>query len=186
MGYEQICYALYDDPALLTERLQDVERRSTRRPRGCSVAAGCRRTVGLRRPGRQPRGFLKLKHFREYFLPYLAELVEYVEGLGVPGAAALLRALHRLPARPGRRRRSPRIHPLAAHRGDGPALGQGTLRGALLHHRQHRLVAHAALSARRKTSPPRCARPSTSPRRAAATCWPRTTRCTTASRSRTS
>ena len=29
-------------------------------------------------------GFMKTSHFRKFYLPYLAELVEYVDGLGVP------------------------------------------------------------------------------------------------------
>jgi len=34
--------------------------------------------------GDSSRGFLKLDQFRRYYLPYLVELAEYVDGLGVP------------------------------------------------------------------------------------------------------
>jgi uroporphyrinogen decarboxylase len=83
MGYENICFALYDDPKLLTEVFQisnDFFKEAARR----SVAAGC---VGMwvsEDLGDNQRGFFKLEHYRKYVLPPFAELVEYVAGLGVP------------------------------------------------------------------------------------------------------
>ena len=119
MGYEQSAIALYDDPALLTEIFRmsnEYNKEAARR----AVAAGVRGDLVGRRPGRQPRGFMKLTHFRKYYLPYLADLAEYVDEPGRAGAAALLRPLHRLPARPGadEDRGDP---PAAAHGGHGPA-----------------------------------------------------------------
>ncbi|MFZ1934960.1 MAG: uroporphyrinogen decarboxylase family protein [Thermoguttaceae bacterium] len=83
MGYEQICYALYDDPALLTDvfRLSnDYNKEAARR----CVAAGCHALWLADDLGDSSRGFLKLDHFHRYYLPYLTELAEYVDGLGVP------------------------------------------------------------------------------------------------------
>jgi len=34
--------------------------------------------------GDSSHGFMKLDHFRRHYLPYLTELAEYVDGLGVP------------------------------------------------------------------------------------------------------
>jgi uroporphyrinogen decarboxylase len=34
--------------------------------------------------GDSTRGFMRLPHFKEFYLPYLMELVEYVDSLGVP------------------------------------------------------------------------------------------------------
>jgi uroporphyrinogen decarboxylase len=83
MGYENICYALHDDPGLLTEvfRLSNeffIE--AARR----SVAAGC---VGLwisEDLGDSHRGFFKLADYRRLVLPPFAELADAVAGLGVP------------------------------------------------------------------------------------------------------
>ena len=83
MGYEAISYALYDDPALIDELcalsnafFQEAARRS--------VEAGC---VGIwvsEDLGDSSRGFFSLDHYRRHFLPPFAELVEYIDGLGVP------------------------------------------------------------------------------------------------------
>jgi uroporphyrinogen decarboxylase len=83
MGYEQICYSLYDDPGLLTEifRLSNDYNREAAR---LSVAAGCHAMWISDDLGDSCRGFLKLDHFRRLYLPYLAELAEDVDGLGVP------------------------------------------------------------------------------------------------------
>ena len=40
--------------------------------------------MGQRRPGRQPPWFFKLEQYRHYLLPPFVDLVEYVDGLGVP------------------------------------------------------------------------------------------------------
>jgi len=83
MGYEHICYALYDDPSLLTDLFRlsnDYNKEAARR----CVAAGCHALWLADDLGDSSRGFLKLDHFHQYYLPYLVELAEYVDGLGVP------------------------------------------------------------------------------------------------------
>ena len=83
MGYEQICFALHDDPELVSECCKisnEYNKEAARR----SVAAGC---VGMwvsEDLGDSCRGFLRLEQFRRYVLPHFAELVEHVAGLGVP------------------------------------------------------------------------------------------------------
>jgi uroporphyrinogen decarboxylase len=67
MGYEQICYALYDDPELITQVL--------------NICIGMWVSEDL---GDSTRGFFRLEDFRKYFLPPLAELVETIESLNVP------------------------------------------------------------------------------------------------------
>ncbi len=140
MGYEQICYALYDDPTLLTEIFRisnDYNKEAAR----LSVAAGCHALWISDDLGDSCRGFLKLDHFRRFYLPYLAELTDYVDSLGVPVLLHCCGPFHRLSAGPGpdEDRVDP---PAAAHRRDGSPLGQGALRAPLLHHRQHRFLAH--------------------------------------------
>jgi len=77
MGYENISYALYDDPQLLAEVFQisnEFFKEAARR----SVEAGC---VGMwlsEDLGDSTRGFFRLEHFRRYLLPHFNELVEYV------------------------------------------------------------------------------------------------------------
>lgn len=83
MGYENICYALYDDPGLVTGCCRfavDYGKEAAR----LSVAAGC---VGMWVSddfGDSHAGFLRDEQFREYVLPYFSELVDYIHGLGVP------------------------------------------------------------------------------------------------------
>lgn len=83
MGLQNICIALYEDPALLTDvfRLSnEFFKEAARR----SVAAGC---VGLwvsEDLGDSDRGFFKADHYRKYVLPPFVELVEFIAGLGVP------------------------------------------------------------------------------------------------------
>jgi uroporphyrinogen decarboxylase len=83
MGYEQIGYALYDDPGMLTELFRisnDYNREAARR----SVEAGCDAMWISDDLGDSTRGFMKLNHFRKYYLPYLVELADYIDALGVP------------------------------------------------------------------------------------------------------
>lgn len=83
MGYENICYALADDPGLLTEVFRisnEFFKEAARR----SVEAGC---VGMwvsEDLGDSTRGFFSLAAYRKYVLPPFVELAEYVAGLGVP------------------------------------------------------------------------------------------------------
>jgi len=83
MGYERICYALYDDPQMLSEIFRfsnEFNKEAARR----SVAAGADAMWISDDLGDSNCGFLKLDHFREYYLPYLVDLTEYVDSLGVP------------------------------------------------------------------------------------------------------
>ena len=83
MGYENISLTLYDDPGLITELCalsNEFFKEAARR----SVEAGC---VGIwvsEDLGDSTRGFFRLEHYREYLLPPFVELVDYVDGLGVP------------------------------------------------------------------------------------------------------
>jgi hypothetical protein len=144
-----------------------------------------RRLVGERRPRRQPPRVLQTGRLP----PTRPASVRRVGGLHRrprrPRPPPLLRLHQRLPRRPGPD--PDRLRPPApAHRQDGPPLGQGTLRKALLPDRQHRFLPHPPLRNPPPKSPPKPAKPSTSPPRAAASSSPPITPSTTASRSRTS
>lgn len=83
LGYEQICFALYDDPDLLIECFKicnEYNKEAARR----SVAAGCDGMWISDDLGDSHQCFMKVEHFRKYLLPYLADLIEYVNNLGVP------------------------------------------------------------------------------------------------------
>ena len=83
MGYENICYALHDDPALLADVFRisnEFFKEAARR----SVAAGC---VGMwvsEDLGDSHRGFFKLDDYRRHVLPPFVELVDFIAALGVP------------------------------------------------------------------------------------------------------
>ncbi len=83
MGYERICYALYDDPELLVdifrqaaEYFMEIARRL--------VAEGCHAVWIQEDLGDSSRGFMRLSHFRQYYFPHLARLAAYIDSLGVP------------------------------------------------------------------------------------------------------
>ncbi len=83
MGYERIAYALYDDPQMLQQIFKfsnDFNKEAAR----LSVAAGADAMWISDDLGDSSRGFMRLPHFKEFYLPYLADLVEYVDNLGVP------------------------------------------------------------------------------------------------------
>ena len=83
MGYENICFALYDDPDLIHDICRiavDFSKEAARR----SVEAGC---VGMwvsEDLGDSKSGFFSLEQYREFFFQPLNELVETVASLGVP------------------------------------------------------------------------------------------------------
>lgn len=83
MGYENISYALYDDPNLLTDVFR-ISNEFFKEAARQSVEAGCAGIWVSEDLGDSTRGFFKLNDFRTYDLPFLAELVEYIDGLGVP------------------------------------------------------------------------------------------------------
>jgi len=83
MGYENICYALHDDPELINEVLK-ISNEYFKEAAHRSVEAGC---IGLwvsEDLGDSDRGFFSLDAFRKNFLPHLAELVEHIDSLDVP------------------------------------------------------------------------------------------------------
>ncbi|MHB9029079.1 MAG: uroporphyrinogen decarboxylase family protein [Candidatus Latescibacterota bacterium] len=92
MGYENICYALYDDPGLLGEVFRisnSFFKEAARR----SVEAGCDAIWVSEDLGSSSAGFFSIEHYRRHVLPPFIELVDYVHNLGVP---ALLHACGRI------------------------------------------------------------------------------------------
>jgi uroporphyrinogen decarboxylase len=83
MGYERIGLALYDDPEILTECFKMSVEYSKEAAR-LSVAAGCHGMWLSEDLGDSHSGFMRLEHFRELLLPHIAELAEYIDGLGIP------------------------------------------------------------------------------------------------------
>jgi uroporphyrinogen decarboxylase len=83
MGFENISYALYDDPTLISEVL-NISNDYFKEAARLSVEAGCTALFVTEDLGDNNRGFFRLEHFRKYFLPPLADLVEYIDGLNVP------------------------------------------------------------------------------------------------------
>jgi len=83
MGYERICYALYDDPEMLTE-IFAMSNEFNKEAAHLSVAAGVDALWISDDLGDSRAGFMNLDHFRRYYMPYLADLAEYVDSLGVP------------------------------------------------------------------------------------------------------
>ncbi len=83
MGYENICYALYDDPGLLTD-IFNLSNAFFKEAARRSVMAGCDAIWVSEDLGSSNGGFFSLEHYRRYILPPFAELVEYTAGLGVP------------------------------------------------------------------------------------------------------
>lgn len=83
MGYERICYTLYDDPRMLTDIFKMSNAYSKEAARLCA-RAGCHAIWIAEDLGDSTRGFLRLKHFRDIYLPHLVELVDAIAALGVP------------------------------------------------------------------------------------------------------
>jgi len=83
MGYENICYALYDDPGLI-ENVLKISNEYFKEAARRSVESGC---IGLwvsEDLGDSTRGFFSLEVLRKHFLPHLVEIVDYIDSLGVP------------------------------------------------------------------------------------------------------
>ena len=83
MGFENISYALYDDPELVSEVL-NISNEFFKEAARLSVEAGCVAMWVSEDLGDSRGGFFQLEHFRRYFLPHLVEIVDYVDSLGVP------------------------------------------------------------------------------------------------------
>ncbi len=168
MGYEQICYALYDEPEMLTEIFKISNEYFKEAARLC-VQAGCDGIWLADDLGDSTRGFLKLDLFRKYLLPYLADLAEYIANLGVP---VLLHSCgHIREYLPDlAQTKISAIHPLQRTAGMTCAGSRSTMvsvsaSSAISTHRA------PCRSARRRRWLPKCARQSTSPHRAGAMCW---------------
>jgi uroporphyrinogen decarboxylase len=83
MGYEAICFALYDDPCFLKEIFRisnEFFKEAARR----LVDAGCAAVWVSEDLGSSSGGFFSPEHYRRHVLPPFAELAEYIHGLGVP------------------------------------------------------------------------------------------------------
>jgi len=83
LGYERICYALYDDPGLLVEIFRLTVDYAKELARRCA-AAGCHAIWLMEDLGDNARGFMKSAHFAEYYFPHLADLVESMAELRLP------------------------------------------------------------------------------------------------------
>jgi uroporphyrinogen decarboxylase len=83
MGYERMALNLYDDPGILTE-IFNISNEYNKEAARLSVEAGAEAMWISDDLGDSSRGFMRLNHFREYYLAFLDELVDYVDHLGVP------------------------------------------------------------------------------------------------------
>ena len=83
LGYEGICYTLYDDPGLLVEVLRLSVEYAKEMARRCA-AEGCHAIWLMEDLGDNSRGFMKPAHFAEYYFPYLADLVGSMAELRLP------------------------------------------------------------------------------------------------------
>jgi uroporphyrinogen decarboxylase len=83
MGYTGISFALNDDPALIGE-LCAISNEFFMLAARRSVEAGCIAIWVSEDLGDSTRGFFRPEQYREHFLPPLVELVDCIDGLGVP------------------------------------------------------------------------------------------------------
>jgi uroporphyrinogen decarboxylase len=83
MGYERICFTLYEDPQLLHDLFRistDFSLEAVRLQAQAGVSA-----IWISDDfGDSVRGFLKPRQFSEYVLPHIAELAEAIAGHGLP------------------------------------------------------------------------------------------------------
>jgi len=83
MGYENIVYAMYDDPGLFTSVLEisnEYFKEAARR----SVEAGCVAMWMSEDLGDNNNPFFKVDQYKKFIWPYDADLAEFIAGLGVP------------------------------------------------------------------------------------------------------
>jgi uroporphyrinogen decarboxylase len=83
LGYERIAISIYDNPQLVRDVFalsNEFSKEAARR----AVEAGVHAMWISEDLGDSTRGFFRLNQFRDFVLPYFADLVEYVRGLGVP------------------------------------------------------------------------------------------------------
>jgi uroporphyrinogen decarboxylase len=83
LGFEKICFSLYEDPELF-HAVMRISNSYFKEAARRSVEAGC---VGMwisEDLGDSKSAFFSVDDFREHCLPYLNELIDYVDSLGVP------------------------------------------------------------------------------------------------------
>jgi uroporphyrinogen decarboxylase len=83
LGYENICYALYDDPGLVND-LMKISNEYYKEAARLSVEAGC---IGMWISddfGDSTHELFSLAQFRAHILPHLNDLIEYIDSLHVP------------------------------------------------------------------------------------------------------
>jgi uroporphyrinogen decarboxylase len=83
MGFERICFSLCEDPELFHEVMK-ISNAYFMEAARLSVEAGCEGMWISEDLGDSKSAFFSVEDFREHCLPYLNELVDYVDGLGVP------------------------------------------------------------------------------------------------------
>jgi uroporphyrinogen decarboxylase len=83
MGYEQMSYALYDDPEMLVDLFRIANEYFKEAARLCA-RAGCDGMWLADDLGDSTRGFVKPDLFRRYVLPHIADLAETMADLGIP------------------------------------------------------------------------------------------------------
>lgn len=83
MGYEAICYALYDDPGLIADVFR-ISNEFFKEAARLLVDTGCAAVWVSEDLGSSSAGFFSPEHYRKYVFPPFAELVEYIHGLGAP------------------------------------------------------------------------------------------------------
>ncbi len=83
MGYERMCYSIYDEPDLLTDVFRLCNEYNIEAARQCA-AAGCDAIWVSEDLGDSTHGFLRLDTFRSLYLPHLVELTDAVDALGLP------------------------------------------------------------------------------------------------------
>lgn len=82
-GYENLCLSIYDDPEFLRELA--ALNNSFALPAVTAMAeAGVDAIIISEDLGDSAREFLRLEHFRQIYLPYIAEIVERVRAHGLP------------------------------------------------------------------------------------------------------
>jgi len=83
LGFEKICFSLYEDPDLFHDVMK-ISNAYFKEAARRSVEAGCMGMWISEDLGDSKSGFFSADDFREHCFPYLNELVDYVDGLGVP------------------------------------------------------------------------------------------------------
>ena len=83
MGFESICYSLCEDPGLF-HTVMNISNEYFKEAARRSVEAGCMGMWVSEDLGDSKSGFFSVDDFRRHCLPYLNEIVDYINNLGVP------------------------------------------------------------------------------------------------------